>query len=154
MRASARILVVVVAAGLLLLPLRSQEEKQEPAGQAQAEPAKPLEIPEEEKARKNPIAASEESVEAGRRLFASQCAMCHGKSGDGKGDLAVDMKLVVPDFTSAAEQKKRTDGELFYIMTAGHERMPGQGTRLRETQKWHLVNFIRTLAPPEKPKKE
>jgi hypothetical protein len=28
--------------------------------------------------------------------------------------------------------------------------MPGQGSRLREKQKWDLINFIRSLAPSGK----
>jgi len=124
----------------------SQEKgKEEP----QAELPKPLVIPDEDKNRKNPVPANEESLEIGRKLFASQCALCHGEKGDGKGDLAADMKLTVPDFTTTEWKKKRTDGELFYIMSTGHGGMPGQGDRLREVQRWHLVNFLRTLAPGE-----
>lgn len=129
----------------------SQEKgKEEP----QAELPAPLVIPEEDKNRKNPIPANDESLEVGRKLFASQCALCHGAKGDGKGDLAADLKLTMPDFTGAEWRKKRTDGELFYIISTGHGRMPGQGDRLREVQRWHLVNLLRTVAPaqPEKPK--
>ncbi len=138
----------LLLAGLLLPGLASvaQEKKEAP----QAELPKPLVIPEEEKNRKNPIPSSPESVETGGKLFSSQCALCHGAKGDGKGDLAVDLKLAVPDFTRVEWQKKRTDGEVNYIINTGHGRMPGQGTRLLEAQKWHLVNFLRTLAPAEK----
>jgi mono/diheme cytochrome c family protein len=137
--------------GLLLtggsaLGLRQEQEKKEGA---QTELPKPLVIPDEEKNRKNPIPANEESLEIGRKLYASQCALCHGEKGDGKGELAADMKLTVPDFTTTEWKKKRTDGELYYIMSTGHGRMPGQGDRLREVQRWHLVNFLRTLAPGE-----
>jgi len=137
---------------VLLLPFvpATQESKPQEGNAAQAEAAKPLEIPEEEKARKNPVPSSPESAEAGRRLYRSQCAFCHGEKGDGRGEFAQELKLTVPDFTSADEQKKRTDGEFFYIITEGHNRMPGQKARLRPEQKWHLINFIRSLAPPEK----
>ncbi len=50
-----------------------------------------------------------------------------------------------------AQQKKRTDGELFYILVHGHGGMPGQGKRLRPESKWDLINFIRSLAPTAKP---
>lgn len=152
---------VIVTFGFLVLALlgarafapaapeaKPQEEKAPP------EAAKPLEIPEEEKARKNPIPASPESVEAGRKLYRSQCAFCHGEKGDGQGEFAQELKLTVPDFTQAEQQKKRTDGEFFYLITEGHDQMPGQKARLRSDQKWHLINFIRSLPPPEKPKKE
>ena len=132
------------------LALAAQEKKESP----QAELAKPLVIPEEEKNRKNPISSSPESVETGGKLFSSQCTMCHGTKGDGKGDLAAELKLSVPDFTTAEWQKKRTDGELNYIINTGHGRMPGQGGRLMEAQKWHLVNFLRTLGPSDAKKNE
>lgn len=143
--------------GLLLLTGAAPgggQEKEKDQEKAPAELPKPLVIPEEEKNRKNPIPANEESLEIGRKLYASQCALCHGEKGDGKGDLAADLKLSVPDFTTAEWKKKRTDGELFYILSIGHDRMPGQGDRLREVQRWHLVNFLRTFAPDktEKPK--
>ena len=139
---------LLLVAGLLLTgPVAAAQEKKETP---QAELPKPLVIPEEEKNRKNPIPSSPESAETGGKLFSSQCALCHGAKGDGKGDLAVDLKLAMPDFTAAEWQKKRTDGELNYIINTGHGRMPGQGTRLLEAQKWHLVNFLRTLGPSEK----
>ena len=43
------------------------------------------------------------------------------------------------------QQKKRTDGEMFYIITKGHGRMPADGERFEETWRWDLVNAIRTL---------
>lgn len=131
---------------------QEQKEPKQPASQAE-QPAEWI-IPDEEKNRKNPIEATAESLEIGRKLFSSQCVMCHGEKGDGQGDLAQEMKLSVPDFTDPAVQKKRTDGELHFILAQGHGRMPGQGKRLREEQRWHLVNAIRKLAPAAAPRVE
>lgn len=144
------IVVTVVGAPLARLPAAAQEQKEQPAPQV----APPISIPEEEKARKNPLKPTPESIDAGRRLFSTQCKMCHGEKGDGKGDLAVELKLAIPDFIDPKQQKSRTDGELFYLLTQGHGRMPGQGERLRPEQKWNLINFIRSLASPEKPTAE
>jgi mono/diheme cytochrome c family protein len=144
---SAAGLVVFVTA--LALPARFVWAQEPPAPQAE-KPApvvlKPSEIPKEEKERKNPVAVTADSVGAGHKLYGSQCVMCHGPAGDGKGELAVELGWIVPDFTSS-KMKERTDGELFYILTQGRDHMPGQGERLRETQKWNLINFIRSLAP-------
>lgn len=145
---------LLLLAGLWLMGsgavLAAQEQEKAPP----AELPKPLVIPEEEKNRKNPISPSPESVATGGKLFSSQCTMCHGTKGDGKGDLATELKFSVPDFTAADWQKKRTDGELNYIINTGHGHMPGQGGRLLEAQKWHLVNFLRTLGASEAPKHE
>lgn len=147
-------LVSLVAAASLALAVPTsqggpQQEGQEPATSGEEETEVPLVIPEEERARKNPIPASLESVALGGRLFSSQCVMCHGKEGNGKGDLAEEMELRVPDFTDPALQKKRTDGELFYILSEGHGDMPKQGERMRAEQRWHMINYIRTLASTE-----
>ncbi len=120
-------------------PKLQQEE------QPQTEVA-PLVIPEEEKKRENPYKGNEENLALGKKLFSSQCKMCHGPEGKGDGDLAAEEGYEMPDFSDPAQQKKRTDGELHYILFQGHGKMPGQGRRLREEQMWGMVSYIRTLA--------
>jgi mono/diheme cytochrome c family protein len=107
----------------------------------------------EEAARKNPIKFTEASVDRGKRVFKTQCALCHGEKGDGKGDLAKEMALTLPDLTSPDALAKRTDGELFAIMGTGKEPMPGQKGRMTEPQLWNLVNYLRALGGkvPAKP---
>jgi len=90
-------------------------------------------------------------------MYTSQCAMCHGTAGDGKGDLAEDMKLKLMDYRDPEGLKGFTDGDLFYILTHGKGQMPDEGDRLTVTQKWNLINYIRSLAKkttPEKPEKK
>jgi mono/diheme cytochrome c family protein len=132
-------------------PGPAQETKPQTAAAA-AEIPKPLVIPVAEKNRKNPVASTPESIESGRNLFSSQCGMCHGMKGDGKGDLVERLKLKMPDFTDAAKQQRRTDGELFYILTQGHGEMPGE-TRLEPREKWDMINYIRALAGSVRPGK-
>lgn len=99
----------------------------------------------EEKALKNPVPFTEASVAKGQHLFTTQCTMCHGKTGNGKGELAAVMHVAPPDFTNPATLSSRTDGELYTIINSGMGSMPGQGKRLKENQTWDLVNFLRTL---------
>jgi mono/diheme cytochrome c family protein len=98
-----------------------------------------------DKVRKNPEKFTADSAEAGRKLFASQCAMCHGVTGNGKGDLATTLKLPLPDFTKPTVLKGYTDGELFKILNVGNGMMPGQGQRLSEKHLWDIVNFLREV---------
>jgi mono/diheme cytochrome c family protein len=132
------------------------QEKKEPSGQqppaaaAQAAP-KPVvphgfNITPEQAARKNPMRFSEISVERGKKLYETQCSMCHGEKGDGKGDMVEDLKINPPDFTKPETLEKRTDGELFTIIQLGSPEMPGQGTRMNATYKWELVNYLRSLS--------
>ena len=137
--------------------LWAQEKKEttppaKPATTAAPEPAHPVTISAEDKARKNPIKFTDVSVERGKKIFATQCALCHGDKGDGKGELAADMKLTVPDFTKPDTLKDQTDGELFTIIGTGTDTMPSQASRLTETHRWNLVNYLRVLSGkvPEK----
>jgi len=152
--------------GLVVLSLAAgtfwAQEKQKPAeqprsGTTAAAPATPttphvFTVSPEDAARKNPVKFSEVSTGRGKKIYVTQCAMCHGNTGDGKGDLVEEMKISPPDFTNLETLKKRTDGELFAIIGSGSEVMPAQGTRMTENHKWNIVNFLRSLAgkTPEK----
>lgn len=120
---------------------------QQPTTPPPTEPQEP-QMTAEDLARKNPVKPTRESIDTGKRLFESQCTMCHGEKGNGKGDLAADRGWRVPDFTDAKAMKEKTDAELFFRLTKGRGHMPGQENRLKEEQKWHIVNFIRSLATP------
>ena len=52
----------------------------------------------EDAAKKNPVAPTPEGLAEARKLYGYHCAMCHNKNGDGKGDLAADMKLELHDW--------------------------------------------------------
>ena len=134
---------------------KTDEKKPSEAGAtAAAAPATAhgTKISPEDAARKNPVKFLDIYVERGRKLFQTQCAMCHGAKGDGKGELAAEMKLNPPDFTKPETLKNRTDGELFAIISVGSDVMPGQGTRMAERQKWMIVHFLRATGgkTPEK----
>jgi mono/diheme cytochrome c family protein len=129
----------------------AQGRQQQPAesSQAPSEAAKPTApnphyaITDEDRARKNPVDFTELTVERGKKIFESQCSMCHGEKGDGQGEMAEEMKLNLPDFTKAATLKARTDGELFKIIDLGNPVMPAQDKRMKDIHVWEIVNFLR-----------
>lgn len=100
----------------------------------------------EDAAKKNPISPTAESLAEARKFFGYNCAMCHGKSGDGKGDLAADMKLELRDWRDPASLEKVTDGELFWIISNGKGKMPGNSDREKERMRWSYVNLVRSFA--------
>lgn len=116
------------------------------AQQSQA-PAKGSEskIPPEAASKANPVKPTPESLAKTKKTYAMDCAMCHGEKGDGKGELAADMKNVT-DFTAPDAMKNRTDGELFYIIRKGKGDMPPEGDRAKDDDVWGLVNYIRAFA--------
>jgi mono/diheme cytochrome c family protein len=91
-------------------------------------------------ARANPLAPTPEIVAGGRKLFQRHCAECHGEDGGGLRK-AADLQL------PAVQQQ--SDGVLFWKITNGNSRrkMPSWA-RLPELQRWQLVLYLRTLAPP------
>ena len=115
------------------------------SAQEKPESAEPKMTP-EDAARKNPVPPTPEGLAEVRKLFGYNCAMCHGKNGDGKGDLAADMKLELRDWREASSIEKMTDGELFWIVSNGKGKMPGEGGRTTEKVRWNFVNLVRAFA--------
>lgn len=136
-----------------------QEKKEQPApasaptasAQGAAAPHE-VTISAEDKARKNPVKFTEVSVERGKKFYQTQCALCHGTKGDGKGEMVEDMKINPPDFTKPETLKDRTDGELYAIIGSGKDPMPGQAGRMTDQHRWNLVNYLRSIGGkvPEK----
>lgn len=131
---------------LALLPLAFVVSAQDkPAGAAK--PGTSLDsIPVEAARRENPVKSTDESLARGKKQYGYDCVMCHGKTGDGKGDVAADMKLKMNDETDPALLKDRTDGELFYIIQKGKDQMPPEGSRVKDEAIWDMVNYVRTFA--------
>jgi len=134
--------VLLSAAGMCF----AQQAKDKPKEQQAAEPG-PAPIPAADAAKKNPVKPTPEGLADARKLYGYHCAMCHGKDGDGKGDLAVQMKLELKDWQNAESISKYTDGELFYIITNGRGKMVGgEGDRTKEEARWNLVNLVHSFA--------
>src|SRR5262245_31807215 len=108
-----------------------------------------LRLPKEERelaaTRRNPVAATAASVRKGSELFGIYCTPCHGPGG--KGDGLVAAKFVpAADLTNPDLQKGRTDGYWQSYLSVGGAVMPSYGEALTAEERWHVVNFLRTLA--------
>jgi mono/diheme cytochrome c family protein len=123
-----------------------------PAKTTAAPPVHTFVVTPEDKVRKNPEKFTEESVDKGKSFYGTQCAMCHGAKGDGKGDLAGIMHLTLPDMAKPETLANLTDGELFAMISTGSGPMPGEAHRMQPKTIWDLVNFLRSVEgkKPEK----
>ena len=101
--------------------------------------------PAAEARRKNPVAVNESSLAAGQKIYLKRCLACHGKIGNGDGPDAVDLGIH-PAKLSDAGVREETDGELFWKISVGKKPMPNYGTRLSPTDRWNVINYLRTLA--------
>lgn len=120
-----------------LLSAQSNEQKPDAAaapnsqtGSATSAPAKP----------------TPEAIAQGKKIYGYDCAMCHGAEGDGKGDLATDMKLKLRDYRDASSLKDVTDTDLFNTISKGKGDMPKESDRAKPDEIWGLVYYIRAFA--------
>jgi mono/diheme cytochrome c family protein len=153
-----RIVVRVVSALVLLCFTVSAQEESKPAATAAATTsAAEFKIPPDAAKAPNPIKPTPASLAQGKKMYGFDCALCHGKDGDGKGDLAADMNLKLADYRDSAALKDMTDGEMFYIIKNGKGQMTGEADRVKADEIWNLVNYVRSFAkksaaaPPKTP---
>ncbi|HMB25246.1 MAG TPA: cytochrome c [Anaerolineales bacterium] len=98
----------------------------------------------------NPTPADEASLARGRELFAINCAMCHGPNADGVGPIAPFLLNAKPANLTSPVVQSKSDGSIFLTITNGIDgKMPPLNENLTVSERWDLVNFIRTLKPAE-----
>jgi mono/diheme cytochrome c family protein len=114
-------------------------------GVGQEQPKEKWTAPAAETQKKNPIAANESSLAAGQKIYLKRCLSCHGKAGNGDGPNAADLGIH-PAKLSEPVVRQQTDGELFWKITVGKKPMPSYRTRLSPTDRWNVINYLRTLA--------
>ena len=98
----------------------------------------------------NPVAADEQSIAQGGKLYQIYCATCHGSTG--KGDGLVGAKLLLKPYDLTAEQTKiRTDGFIWGYMTFGGAIMPNYANDLTPTERWQIINYMRKVLQQDMP---
>ncbi|HXF86703.1 MAG TPA: cytochrome c [Anaerolineales bacterium] len=94
----------------------------------------------------NPVPADEASIARGAQLYAIHCQMCHGATGEGNGPIAPFLVNFKPANLTSDVVQAKSDGSLFLTITNGLEgRMPALNENLTVSERWDVVNFLRTL---------
>ena len=104
----------------------------------------------------NPLPATPNMVENGKKIYEGKgfCRACHGPDGKGLGGDIEPGSLKGPlprDFTDRDWQAARTDGELFWILRNG-----SKGTAmasfvplvLTEEEAWQVLRYVRSFDQP------
>ena len=94
---------------------------------------------------KNPFAGSDQAIQAGQKIYAQLCAICHGNSGKGDGVAGMALNPRPADLTTEQVQKQ-SDGAIYWKITTGRPPMAAYEASLTEEQRWQLVTYIRSLA--------
>ena len=92
----------------------------------------------------NPVKAESASIAAGQKIYMQRCAKCHGEAGKGDGPDAVELKLHPAKLTGSAIHAE-SDGALYWKISVGKKGMPDFAKRLSPTDRWNVVNYLRTL---------
>jgi|WetSurMetagenome_2_1015567.scaffolds.fasta_scaffold878442_1 cytochrome c5 len=102
-------------------------------------------IPAKYKTMKNPTTSSPDNLSTGKELYSKHCKSCHGTRGLGDGPKAATLDVGCGDFSTAAFQAQ-ADGELFYKVSEGMEKMPSFKKMIpSENDRWSLVDYMRTF---------
>ena len=109
------------------------------------------ELPDDADKTKNPVAATAESVEQGKTLYLEKtkgnCVFCHGETGSGNEANLKNLRRKPADLTNKERMTAMTDGEVFWKVSKGITGiMPAGEKRMSEEERWHVVNYVRTLA--------
>jgi mono/diheme cytochrome c family protein len=93
---------------------------------------------------KNPAARDPASLAAGRQLYATNCAACHGATGQGNGKMAHDLETEPADLTDS-DSISGNEGALFRQISQARKPMPSYEKLLTPQERWQIVSYVKTL---------
>lgn len=123
------------------------------ADEAILKPRVPVDQLQQVRTWKNPLPATEETIDKGKKLFEGKafCTTCHGRDGKGLGaDIEPGtLKGSLPrNFTDKDWQTARTDGELLWILkngSTGTAMAPFIPLILTEEEAWQVLLYVRSF---------
>jgi len=86
--------------------------------------------------------AAAQGAAAGKTIFTSKCALCHG--ADGTGNTAVGKNLKVKNLHSP-EVQNLSDADLKAVISTGKNKMPSFKGKLTDAQIDQAVAYVREL---------
>ncbi len=99
--------------------------------------------------KRNPMPATPENIQAGKRLFQQNCTACHGVSGQGDGPQAKGLAPPPANLARAVRMPMMSDAYFLWTISEGGRQfgtaMPSMKATLDETQIWQLVLYLRQL---------
>ena len=95
----------------------------------------------------NPTTADDASLQRGKTYYETNCLICHGPTGNGKGPFAIYLRAKPPVSLLEGRPVTLGDGDIFMTITNGVQGgMPSLKENLPEpSMRWDVVNYVRSL---------
>ncbi len=91
---------------------------------------------------KSPLDSTSVDMEKGKELFEIYCAICHGNTGNGKGKLVTQEKLLgIPNY----KDRVITAGSIFHVQTYGLNSMGSYANQLNQNERWLVASYVLKL---------
>jgi len=106
----------------------------------------------------NPRTRTAESLNRGKWVYETYCLVCHGEGGKGDGPISsavggpfFGVRSLVNDTIA-----RRSDGYIYGVvvnsLNMGRGLMPIYGDKVRGTDRWDVVNYVRSLQQATRPR--
>lgn len=92
----------------------------------------------------NPVAPTAESIARGKYFYEINCLVCHGAEGRGDGPVGLKFVEKAPVDLNDPYTQDQADGQLFFTLTRGRALMPFYRDALSPSERWDVVNYVRS----------
>ncbi|HEU0016471.1 MAG TPA: cytochrome c [Longimicrobium sp.] len=93
----------------------------------------------------NPLRSTPATLARGRYVYETNCSVCHGALGDGKGTVIGPEKFPFAPAVNAGPTQARSDGYIYGVIDVGRGLMPPYGARIPHLDRWAVVSYVRQL---------
>lgn len=91
----------------------------------------------------NPLPATKDVIELGRKKFLIFCSPCHGNFA--KGDSHLRGQFPNPPTLHSDKVRAWPDGNIYRVITEGQNLMPSYASQVSREERWAIVHYIRAL---------
>jgi mono/diheme cytochrome c family protein len=91
----------------------------------------------------NPHHPTPPTLDKGKALYLTYCAVCHGEHGKGDGPIA--SKIPPPPSYKSERLIQFPAGRIYQVITMGSNKMPSYAAQLSPEDRWLIITYIRAV---------